>query len=58
MPNNVQKVLPNKGSRPLLVKVAEQPKASGISSRGGQALDRSEKIDAHACFTKSGQEPK
>jgi hypothetical protein len=39
------------------VKVAEEPKASGISSRGAKALDPSKKIDAHGCFTKSGQEP-
>ena len=47
----------NVGSWPLLVKVAKGPKLGGIPSRGGEALHPPKKTDAHAGFTKSGQEP-
>jgi hypothetical protein len=40
-----------------LVKVAREPRASGIPPQGRRPLDPSKELDAHACFTKSGQEP-
>jgi hypothetical protein len=37
---------------------AKEQKLGGIPSRGEKALHPPEKADAHARFTKSGQEPK